>query len=240
MKKRTKRILSMLLALTMIMGIFTGCGAGASMEKITVSEMLANVMEENDGEAVIFTHVYDDNDNYKKSFSEKTRWEPWNYDGETLSGLNAKDVNGESVSGSKRPTLNEFFSAVSYEKNPGIYASGEPSWKIDVSRENTPVEYMQLNGCWYPSVFFGKCEHVEIDGTSYMFFTSYIYDNKDGLVSTHFTLIKDTEYTKDKLVVVDSTEDISTRTWDLNNQFQDHAYISELTDEDKATSGIED
>lgn len=229
-----KRILSMLLALTMIMGIFTGCGAGASMEKITVSEMLANVMEENDGEAVIFTYVYDDDDNYKKSFSEKTRWTPWTYDGETLSALKAKDANGESVSGSKSPTLNEFFSAVSYEIGD---TSGKPGKWIDISRADTPVEYLYYDS---PCVLFGKCEHVAIDGVSYMFFTSYKYDNKHGLESTHFTLIKDTEYTKDKLVVVDSTEDVQTREWELDSQFFDHAYISELTDEDKAASGITD
>ena len=40
--------------------------------------------------------------------------------------------------------------------------------------------------------------------------------------------------------MVDSSEDIDTRTWDLNKQFLDHAYVSELTDEDKAASGIED
>lgn len=243
-----KRILSMILMVTMIMGIFTGCGVGASssMEKITVSEMLASVMEENNGEAVIFTHHYSKDNAYKKNFSEKTKWEAWVYDGEMLNAAvincTGELTNNGGLVGTSEYTLKEFYSASTFEKSEGRYSSGKPSWEIDITREDTPVEYMKFSSSShkYPTVYFGKCEHVEIEGESYMFFKAYQYDYKTGLESTEFTLIKDTEFTKDKLVVVDSVEEVKTREWNLESSFYDHAWFSELTDEDKATSGIED
>ena len=231
----------------MIMAIFTGCGTGASasMEKITVSEMLASVMEENNGEAVIFTYHYTKDNAYKKNFSEKTKWEGWVYDGEMLYGAvinpTGELTNNGSTEGTYEYTLNEFYAEGTYVKGEGPYCSGKPTWEIDITREDSPVEYMDLGSSHkYPIIYFGKCEHVEIEGEAYMFFKAYQYDYKTGLESTEFTLIKDTDFTKDKLVVVDNKEEISTREWNLESQFYDHAWIAELTDEDKAASGIED
>lgn len=224
----------MLLALTMIMGIFTGCGAGgsnASMEKITVSEMLANVMEENSGEAIIFTY---ESDKYRENVSEKLKWLPYAYAKETMAQI---AINGDGW----KCTLDEFYSADSYVKSEKATHSSN-WWYLDVTREESVVQYIPYDSHNKDAVVtFGECEHVIINDESYMLFKSYKYDYIDGFEKTCFTLIKDTEYTKDKLVIADSAENVSkTREWYLDSKFSDHAWFSELTDEDKASSGIED
>lgn len=218
-----KRILSMILMLAMVMGIFTGCGAGAdnagaSMEKITVSEMLANVVEENDGKVVIFVH---DSDSYKENFSEKTKWFAYTYNGEATQLL--RGANGEvntptadlaSVDASnKRTELKEY-----YNEHARV--------KIDMSRPDSSVVFLGGN-----DIFFGECKHVDINGESYMFFKSYkISKNSEEFGQTMFTLIKDTDFTKDKLIVADSTGES-----DINLSIM---YVSKLTDVDKETFGI--
>ena len=86
-----KKFLSMLLATTMIVGLFTGCGSIGSANTITVSEMLNHILEE-EGEVVIYNFTKDGSDwdsDYKPGVNTKAM--VYYYNGETVSAMRSSD-----------------------------------------------------------------------------------------------------------------------------------------------------
>lgn len=224
-----KKLLSMLLVATMVMGIFTGCGADGSAETITFRDMLTHVLEENDGEIIIYERY--NTSGYQKSFTENSGFRGYFYNGKEW----ARATNGA-------PKLKEF------QANEVDFIQPEERNYHDVyglvlykHESGTPVEYMSADACGNSGIFlkFGECSHVEINGISYMLFTTYNYTTRNGLKSTDMILIEDTEYTKNKKIVLDSgdSEDIEVVSRDINWTWW---FTSDLSEQDKILYNVEE
>lgn len=214
-----KRILSVVLALTMVMGILTGCGAGSDgsasgstggfgTKEITVSEMLNSIIEEK-GEV----EIYEFNPNSKILKNEYAgnlmaylddkgsgtmSFKAYYYDGETLKGCIRNDGKKEYI---KNFLVNpsEFYEGTEIRKNPNFKGI-----KL-VTDKNGDFLYESLGGAK-----FGAFERVDFNGDSYMLFTTYTFGNEDSkdfagqLKDMVCIIIKDTDYTKDKTIVFDA------------------------------------
>ena len=198
-----KRILSMILMLTMVMGIFTGCGTGAggSANEITVSEMLNSIIEEK-GEVVMYRGgVSADGYAGFDTISDKSDGSVVVYNGETLIQKRHKHSS---------PTL---LGLLKGEEEADYVTQKELAVDLDLSldeNDNVVGEVLHGREKMKTSTYavFDNCTHVEINGKSYMMFELYIkYFRSDNEVDTvHLTFIEDTEYTKDKTVVFDSKD----------------------------------
>lgn len=225
-----KRILTMILALTMVMGILTGCGAGSDgsasgstggfgTKEITVSEMLDSIIEEK-GEVVMYSGVnnfsnYEDKPCFKGTDFEVIR-----------SGIVTRYDGGEWVYA--KVCSNNFESLSDFITN-----AEEKAREVKVRINNfTPIFYTDNGKITCQEMFeckFGSVEHVEIDGTSYMLFREFNYkndtENKDfgKCILMNLVLIEDTEYTKDKVVVFD---DIKTEGFKMIDTTSENVYMT--------------
>lgn len=208
-----KRIISMVLALTMIMGILTGCGAGsgAPANSITVSEMLNSIVEEK-GEVEIYARNYslgtfgsvsdiaDKNGEPKAVNDNAKKFQKQIYDGKTGVVYNPT-LNPKS---NKSITLKELMSA-DEASLLGPFEGRKDKMRIYVNNDEVTAEILYFKNV--SNVYFGSFSREEIAGESYMVFRTYEFRNDNGaLTDYHVTVIKDTEYTKDKTIVFDSID----------------------------------
>lgn len=228
-----KRILLMVLALTMIIGILTGCGAGSDgsasgstggfgTKEITVSEMLNSIIEEN-GEVVMYTYLYEspygiendgvvDKDGNPKSFNEYSDFRSSHireirYDGKSS---NTKLCKGAGFELDKCLTGEYTFDeAVKGYMNELKGSKSEMT--IVTDEDDVMCERLTLKGNAPLHVYFGSFTREEIAGVSCMVFRTYGFAKENAgnpygtLTYYDATIIKDTEFTKDKTVVLDST-----------------------------------
>lgn len=172
-----KRILSMLLALTMVMGIFTGCGAGGSAKEITVSEMLNSIIEEK-GEVTIYKAIANHFDKDVATLDYKDVY--YVYDGKTLTQSNYQ---GRSTKFKNFQLVTDDKGNVRYEHME--FTLGDYIRFGAFSRE-------EINGTSY--MVFALYLHG-FDGSKW-------WDKE-----VFYTLIEDTEYTIDKTIVFDKASD---------------------------------
>lgn len=182
-----KKILSMLLVATMVMGIFTGCGARGSANEITVSEMFNHILEE-EGVVTIYEGT-------KRSITENR---------DNVSLYQFYD-DGYVMKHNNERTLSSYFSDEGEQKSEGKFEG----FTITKDENGQTIAEM-INTSENGVVPFGKFERMEIEGESYMVFTTYFYERIGGengyykLESARCSIIKDTEYTKDKTIVLDT------------------------------------
>lgn len=215
-----KRILSMLLVATMVMSIFTGCGAGGSANEITVSEMLNSILED-EGEVVMYTFTKD-GDDWTEDYapSKKTNVQCYVYNGET----ETITLMTSSATGTSKNPLGDYLdgTCIADKEKSTTTSYNEPDDLTVVVDKEGNVLYETLLGVYAYSIRFGDFERKEINGVSCMVFATYYFGNEQNpkyagvLEEVNYTIIADTDYTKDKTVVCDSadTEGILTETYD--------------------------
>lgn len=216
-----KRILTMVLALTMIMGILTGCGAD-SANKITVSEMINSVLEEK-GEVVMY-YVTKSGKNYTPDYVPTKNLEGTvtYYNGESLTAMSSKDKK-----------LGNYLNGTSEANIP---ARAIQDLKVDlktITDEEGTVLYeafcakqygAQKETAWFK---FGEFSRVEIEGVSCMVFAVYSYDTDSyKLKYVDYVVIEDTEYTKDKTVVFDKTNDEGIKGNTVYTDLAGHGFVT--------------
>lgn len=189
----------MLLVSIIIMGIFTGCGNSAEtsgngntgsifQETITISEMLNSIIED-EGHVVVYSTFSSD---YKEPI-ETTSGGVVAHDGK-------KDIDLTAGYDTPPYTFKEFLALDAAEIDEKLKEGSEDTIRFNLYvPEGDGVVTAQTSTL----ADFGSFSRVEIDGKSCMVFELYRYNN--GVCNGVFrTIIKDTEYTKDKIVVFDS------------------------------------
>lgn len=199
----------MLLVATMVMGIFTGCGAGSSANEITVSEMFNHILEE---EGVV--NIYSGTKSSITKNEDNVSLFQFYDDGYVRKCNNEK-------------TLNSYFSDEGEQESEGKFKGFEIT---KAENEQTIAEMIctSKNGV----LPFGEFERMEIEGESYMVFTTYFYERIGGengyykLESARCSIIKDTEYTKDKTIVLDTEETDNLKEVPMDELVADYYYIT--------------
>ena len=224
------RILSMLLALTMVMGILTGCGAGgsgSSSKEITVSEALNSILED-EGEVIIYNTK---SRSYKEKATQKVM--------SVITNSNEGHLKWDGTSVYKWEPMYDRYSP---------WISGPTDFFIEKSISETSSDIVTMTSKGSSNeLLFGTCEHVEYEGESYMVFKTYFvrpYDNgiNEDVIHTTFYIIKDTDFTKDKTIVADSADDFKGVSsipsggdgWNGNEY-----YATGFTDEEKTELGLD-
>ena len=233
-----KRILYMLLA-TMVMGILTGCGVGLGddsanasagifgAEEITVSEMINSFAEEdNNGEFVVYTFSLREEDVESIVDEEITV---------TDVVLNNKIVTGRlTIYDNEKCVTRSFYNEqkknlenIVMLEDREMYLSEltalDPlsddlvSGEFDVKRSKDSLYFATYKDSdiilseTYCGKFGNTFERIEIEGKSYMVFPFYSFRGYDGkIIGIACTMIEDTDYTKDKIIVLDTLELLDT------------------------------
>lgn len=200
-----KRILSLLLVATMIMSIFTGCGNSTETsgngntgsiftKKITISEMLNSIIED-EGEVIIYRALFHPKDPSSENIPPLEDFElldAYSYDGNYL----AYDENYHRY-------LDEL---LKLEKDEFVFHYLDEPYSLDIyvpeGEDEAVMECLTPGG--YLGFYFGNFTRMEINEVSCMVFEAYDYPSRDHLNTVYRIIIKDTDYTKDKVVVFDS------------------------------------
>lgn len=204
-----KRILSLLLVMAMIMSIFTGCGNSAEtsgngntgsifQKTITISEMLNSIIED-EGECIMYRVLFDirGGSEYVPPLEDLKVTDAFAYDGNYLLDAGCDDRKLDVVLNKEK---DEF-----YVEDVKEY---HQPYSLDIyvpeGEDETVVECLNREDGYF-GLYFGNFTRMEIDEVSCMVFETYEYSlYNEELSEVYYTIIKDTEYTKDKVVVFDS------------------------------------
>ena len=210
----------MVLALTMIMGILTGCGAGSDgsasgstggfgTKEITVSEMIHSFAEEdNNGEFVTYRFELSEDD-VEAVVAEETTVADVVLNNKVVVTYKSFNNNEKTVSaGFINKTEMYLTDLIALDPLSNDF-DGQTEVKRSKQRlslytydDTGIITYEGYSGCLYSNTF----ERVEIEGKTYMLFALYEFNFNGKIIGVTCTMIEDTDYTKDKTVVLDTLE----------------------------------
>ncbi|SHL38446.1 hypothetical protein SAMN02745136_04772 [Anaerocolumna jejuensis DSM 15929] len=208
-----KKLMVLLMATTMAIGILGGCGkdskttsttGNSNLKQITVSEMLADQMKENDGKVYMFTDTISSSFTVEGLLAEGSL-KPhlfWIYDGSILKSMVSSalpDTFAETLS--NIATLRE-----SESYNVGLYVLTRDSLDGKFYEENLQITDKENGMTRTGQALKFYCEngysyHITIDGESYLVLEQR---EKTYTGNRNYMIIKDTDYSKDKSIMFDT------------------------------------
>jgi len=208
-----KKLLVLLTAMALITGLLTGCGGkeqtttsghdSSKLKEITISEMFASQMKENDGNVYMFTQIMcgDYSIDSQIAAGELRPRCFFAYDGSVLTEMNddkLPDSFNETLSNVSSLDVVESISAQLYR---GTFDDTiEYEALLFIKEDGTMRGYTSSRRLYSNE---STSYHVTIEGDSYMVLDNHDR-NYDG--DNTYIIIKDTDYTKDKVVIFDTAD----------------------------------
>lgn len=196
-----KKLLTGVLVATMLVSTLTGCGGSGSgtskSDTMTVSEMLNAVLEDNDGEILIYR---EESATGNVSVGKDLQTAPFFYDGNNVGRAYYYRNTSAGTKDVIKPSLGRIaqddFSSYLFEK--ATPASAILCLATDATGNSVEYETLSL-GTEGEKIYFDEFERIEIYDTTFMYFRYVRSDNP----YYYYTFIEDTASTKDKTIVLD-------------------------------------
>lgn len=196
-----KNLLIILLTLILALTCLTGCGAPKEPNTMTVSEMLNAVLADNGGEMVFYEY---DKDQIGKDSGVTICY----YDGTQIesSPHNVRDSSGNT----NRILLGDIAqdTYLASECEPWTNYLGNAEIRLITDSTGNNVEYEAIyhigsSGTEKEAITFGEFDRVQIYDKTFMVFKHTWYNGAYQVYENTYTIIPDTESTKDMTIVFD-------------------------------------
>lgn len=198
MKRRIATLLTLTISITMLL---SGCGSTESKsDTMTVSEMLETVLKDNGGEV----YIYKGDTQHDNVLGKDMDVDVYVYDGEEITGCeDERYYAGELQLWECNYDLGDIVNdKINFEKDENKKLVLGLNLETDETGNDVHIEAIKTES-ESDKYFFGTFSRIEVYDATFMCFATRVVPQDGTNPYTLYTVIKDTESTKDKTIVCD-------------------------------------